>query len=98
MSYIDEFEKELIAKLDGNGDTASLVRWISEKLIESYKLDETKIRSNSFGPRVAQWIGKMVGKATAGTWKIGTNIAADLLTKYVKAYYGLEKSKPTAEK
>lgn len=37
MSYIDEFEKELIKKLDGNEDTASLVRWVSEKLIESYR-------------------------------------------------------------
>jgi hypothetical protein len=37
MSYIDEFEKELRAKLDGNGDTASVVRWTSEKLLESYR-------------------------------------------------------------
>ena len=37
MSYIEEFEKELIGKLDGQEDTAAIVRWISEKVLESYR-------------------------------------------------------------
>jgi hypothetical protein len=37
MSYIKEFETELTAKLDGAEDTASIVRWISEKVLESYR-------------------------------------------------------------
>jgi hypothetical protein len=37
MSYIDEFEKELQAKLAGTGDEASIIRWASEKLLESYR-------------------------------------------------------------
>ena len=37
MSYIADFESELVAKLDGKEDTASVVRWISEKVLESYR-------------------------------------------------------------
>jgi len=37
MSYIEAFEQELISKLNGNEDEASIVRWISEKVLESYR-------------------------------------------------------------
>jgi hypothetical protein len=37
MSYIEQFEQELIAKLNGNEDEASIVRWVSEKVLESYR-------------------------------------------------------------
>jgi len=38
MSYIETFEVELAAKLEGGtGDTASIVRWVSEKVLESYR-------------------------------------------------------------
>jgi len=37
MSYINEFEQELIAKLNGKEDTASVVRWIVEHMLQSYK-------------------------------------------------------------
>jgi len=37
MSYIKEFETELAAKLESAEDTASIVRWISEKVLQSYK-------------------------------------------------------------
>ncbi len=37
MSYIESFEQELIAKLNGNEDEASVVRWVSEKVLESYR-------------------------------------------------------------
>ena len=37
MSYIEQFESELEGKLNGNEDTASIVRWVSEKVLESYK-------------------------------------------------------------
>lgn len=64
MSYIDEFEKELIAKLNGNENTASVVRFVSEKVLESYrngikagqngavvKRDGKSRRRDSFGNR-----------------------------------------------
>jgi hypothetical protein len=37
MSYIEQFEAELREKLDGSEDTDSIVRWISEKVLESYR-------------------------------------------------------------
>jgi hypothetical protein len=38
MSYIETFEVELAGKLEGGSeDTASIVRWVSEKVLESYR-------------------------------------------------------------
>ena len=37
MSYIKQFEVELAKKLDGPEDTAVIVRWVSEKVLESYR-------------------------------------------------------------
>ena len=37
MSYIKEFEAELVKKLNGSEDDATVVRWVCEKLLESYR-------------------------------------------------------------
>ena len=37
MSYIKDFEIELTKKLESEEETASIVRWISEKVLESYR-------------------------------------------------------------
>jgi uncharacterized membrane-anchored protein len=37
MTYIEEFEAQLAGKLNGNEDTATIVRWVSEKVLESYR-------------------------------------------------------------
>ena len=37
MTYIEQFEAELIAKLASDEDAASIVRWVSEKVLESYR-------------------------------------------------------------
>ena len=38
MSYIQQFEAELAAKLEsGTENTEAIVRWVSEKVLESYK-------------------------------------------------------------
>jgi hypothetical protein len=38
MSYIETFEAELTAKLEsGTESTAEIVRWVSEKVLESYR-------------------------------------------------------------
>ena len=38
MSYIETFEQELYDKLNGSTDsTAEIVRWVSEKVLESYR-------------------------------------------------------------
>ena len=37
MSYIEQFEQELIAKLNAKDDNAAVVRWVSQKVLESFK-------------------------------------------------------------
>lgn len=37
MTYIQEFEAELLRKLNGTEDEATIVRWVSEKILESYR-------------------------------------------------------------
>lgn len=37
MSYIDEFEQELVAKLQSDEDVSEIVKWVSEKVLQSYK-------------------------------------------------------------
>ncbi|HXT13095.1 MAG TPA: hypothetical protein VN873_16165 [Candidatus Angelobacter sp.] len=37
MSYIKEFEAEFLKKLNGSEDDATVVRWVCEKLLESYR-------------------------------------------------------------
>jgi hypothetical protein len=38
MTYIQQFEAELTAKLENSGEsTADIVRWVSERVLESYR-------------------------------------------------------------
>ncbi len=38
MTYIQQFEAELTQKLEsGTDSTATIVRWVSEKVLESYR-------------------------------------------------------------
>lgn len=37
MTYIQQFETELMKKLAGSEDNEAIVRWVSERVLESYK-------------------------------------------------------------
>ena len=37
MTYIKQFEAELLEKLNGMEDEESIVHWVSEKILESYR-------------------------------------------------------------
>jgi len=37
MTYIQEFETELLKKLNGSEAETAIVRWVSEKVLESYR-------------------------------------------------------------
>ena len=37
MTYIELFEAELVRKLQSDEDATSIVRWVSEKVLESYR-------------------------------------------------------------
>jgi len=37
MSYIKEFENELMKNLNSTEEDAAIVRWVAERVLESYK-------------------------------------------------------------
>ena len=37
MTYLEQFEAELAKRIESATDTASIVRWVSEKVLESYR-------------------------------------------------------------
>ena len=37
MSYIKDFEAQLLEMLNGTEDDATVVRWVSERMLESYR-------------------------------------------------------------
>ncbi|MCZ7936653.1 hypothetical protein [Agrobacterium salinitolerans] len=43
-----------------------------------------------FGPRVAAWMGKMVGKAASGAWDVSVNVGSTLLSTLLLGYYGID--------
>lgn len=59
-------------------------------LVKAIKEDPVPTDSRSLGHNVSDWIGKMVSKATSGVWQVSTQVAANLLTKALLKYYGLE--------
>ena len=46
---------------------------------------------DSLGPQVGPWLGRMVGKAASGAWKIATGTAASLLNNAIASYFGLSR-------
>lgn len=58
---------------------------LQEAITEDENADQC---SEGFGPKVTQWMAKMLNKAGSGTWKIGVNAASTLLSKALCEYYG----------
>ena len=54
MSYLSDFETELIKKLIGNETADSVVRWVSEKVLESYRNGITAGRKGDVVKRQGQ--------------------------------------------
>lgn len=42
-----------------------------------------------FGPKVSAWVGKMMGKAAAGSWEITVATAGGFLANALSKYYGI---------
>lgn len=58
--------------------------------LESILQEETAPKdSGTLGDRTAKWIGKMVGEAVSGVWKINVSAAAHLLKQAILSYYDL---------
>ncbi|CDZ56050.1 AbiTii domain-containing protein [Neorhizobium galegae] len=58
------------------------------KQLEAALNDEPEIKDGKFGPKVAGWVGNMIGKAGAGVWNVGLGAAGSLLEKALLGYYG----------
>jgi hypothetical protein len=56
-------------------------------LDKSIKSDGER-KNKQFGDKVKKWLGKMLVKATEGTWNITIQTAATLLTAALQNYYG----------
>jgi hypothetical protein len=79
------------------GDSEALANFLKEsgvsdkdikELQSAIKSDGTKA-GNHFGPRVSEWIGKMVSKAAEGSWKVGIAAGGNLLAPAIKGYLGI---------
>jgi hypothetical protein len=64
----------------------------ADELELAIKSDPPLKAKTGFGNKVAQWIGKMVGKSAQGLLKVSTEVAAETLSKTIKSYCGLPPS------
>lgn len=59
------------------------------ELRKALESDPVPPSAEKFGPKVANWITKMLGKAASGGWNISLGAAGNLLAQLVAKYYGL---------
>lgn len=80
------------------GDLAALTKYLEslgvldediEELNRNLTIESAPATMGRFGPKVADWVGKMVSKAASGAWEISVHVAGALLTDAIKLYYGL---------
>lgn len=80
------------------GDFRALAEVLRQHQVEEAEIqklkpllkDETPSGPGRFGKRVGGWLGAMLKKSAEGTWNVATTVAADVLTKALNRYYGLE--------
>ena len=81
-----------------SGNFDSLSRYfrqqgVNEEDINSLELaitqDPEETKTGSFGPKVSQWIGRMISKAADGTWNISIGAAGSLLATAIAKFYGI---------
>lgn len=58
-----------------------------KELLEAVEHDGQP-EKDRFGPRVSDWLGKMVSKAASGVWKTALATAPTLISKALASYYG----------
>ena len=80
----NDFESLEKALRDNGVQTADI-----EELREAITTDNILQKGRGFGPRVSSWIAKMMKKSAEGAWRIGLNVAGNLLEQTISKYYGL---------
>lgn len=58
------------------------------ELVNALNEDEELDQQGKLGKSTSEWIGKMVGKAVSGAWKVSSSAAADLLKQAILTYLG----------
>lgn len=80
------------------GDFESLAKVLRENKILPEDLADLKealtaeVRpkeGGGFGPKVSAWFGKMIQKASDGSWEVGIQAAGALLGQAISKYYGI---------
>ncbi|HWD12235.1 MAG TPA: hypothetical protein VG519_02680 [Pseudochrobactrum sp.] len=85
--------------LNDKGNLKALAELLIEKGLNTQDVQELETaiqkdpapidKNSGFGPSVAGWITKTIGKAVSGTWKIGIGTGSALLEAALLKYYGL---------
>jgi hypothetical protein len=57
--------------------------------LEQIIIEKPDKKSKLFGPKVNNWIKKMLDKSLDGTWQVGIATAGTLLGELLKKYYGM---------
>jgi len=83
ISHGDFTSLEQILRLNGIQDEDIL------ELKDAVRDDNHPETVNAFGPRVSNWIARMIEKAAQGIWNIGISTAGKLLSEAITKYYGL---------
>lgn len=78
---VDDVRRVLTEKQVSNEDISELELALSTDPIPS----DTK----SFGPKTKTWMSKMLGKSIDGTWNVGIEVAGNLISSVIGAYYGI---------
>lgn len=76
----EALKKSLLENEVGESDANELLTVIDS---------ESPVSATEFGPKVSQWVYKMIGKAMDNSWKIGVSAAGGVLGKLICQYYGI---------
>ena len=80
QSDFDSLRKELSKNHVEETDISDLEQIITEKPDKEKRI---------FGPKVNNWIKKMIDKSLDGTWQVGIATAGTLLSEMLMKYYGM---------
>ncbi len=61
-----------------------------DDLEQALRDEPTISEGRKFGPKVSAWMGKMLGKAASGTWKVGLETGGRVLEKTLLSYFGVD--------
>jgi hypothetical protein len=79
------------------GNFETLAKVLNESGVAHKEIDELKsiidvdnpqLEKMELGPKVRNWVSKMLGKAMDNSWKIGLGAAGKLLADAIEMYYG----------